>query len=204
MPSTASSSTRCAFPLPPTASTRCSHVSAIIAVGRRADTAWTSMPSREAWSTWLFLGDAVSPTDGRDSATYWLDASVAANPLLSALSPVPTGQHHRAGRRGTRRGFKSRPEEFPRSFFPRPGVARRPGLSRPCRRYCAWAKPMTYRVAKGPAGLRLEIPALVEGIARMFGLSEASISAGHRGMCRALTPTRSMQTREFRRAPCPS
>jgi hypothetical protein len=42
-------------------------------------------------------------------------------------------------------------------------------------RYCEWVKPMTYRVAEGPAGLRLEIPALAEGAARMLGLSEASI-----------------------------
>ena len=34
---------------------------------------------------------------------------------------------------------------------------------------------MTYRVAMGPAGLRLEIPALVEGVATMFGLSESRI-----------------------------
>lgn len=43
-------------------------------------------------------------------------------------------------------------------------------------RYCAWAKPMTYRVAKGPAGLRLEIPALAEGITQTFGVDERSIS----------------------------
>jgi len=35
---------------------------------------------------------------------------------------------------------------------------------------------MTYRVAQGPAGLRLEIPALVEGVARTFGVDEARIS----------------------------
>ena len=26
------------------------------------------------------------------------------------------------------------------------------------KRHCDWAKPMTYRLAQGPAGLRLEIP----------------------------------------------
>ena len=31
---------------------------------------------------------------------------------------------------------------------------------------------MTYRIAQGPAGLRLEIPALIEGIARLFNLDE--------------------------------
>jgi hypothetical protein len=39
----------------------------------------------------------------------------------------------------------------------------------------AWIKPMTYRVAKGPAGLRLEVPAIIEGITRMTDLSEAQI-----------------------------
>jgi hypothetical protein len=42
-------------------------------------------------------------------------------------------------------------------------------------KHCDWAKPMIYRIARGPAGLRLEIPALVEGIARMLERSEASI-----------------------------
>jgi hypothetical protein len=36
---------------------------------------------------------------------------------------------------------------------------------------------MTYRVALGPAGLRLEIPALVDGVAGMTGLDETAISA---------------------------
>jgi hypothetical protein len=43
---------------------------------------------------------------------------------------------------------------------------------------------MTYRLALGPAGLRLEIPALIEGVARRFELSEAQIadwSARHAG-----------------------
>jgi hypothetical protein len=34
---------------------------------------------------------------------------------------------------------------------------------------------MTYRLALGPAGLRLEIPALIEGVASRFGLDEARI-----------------------------
>ena len=34
---------------------------------------------------------------------------------------------------------------------------------------------MTYRLARGPAGLRLEIPALVGGVASRFGLDEARI-----------------------------
>jgi hypothetical protein len=49
---------------------------------------------------------------------------------------------------------------------------------------CDWAKPMTYRLARGPAGLRLEIPALIEGVAQSFGLDEAQVvewSARHAG-----------------------
>ena len=43
------------------------------------------------------------------------------------------------------------------------------------KRHCDWVKPMTYRLAKGPAGLRLEIPALIGGVASWFGLDEAQI-----------------------------
>jgi hypothetical protein len=43
------------------------------------------------------------------------------------------------------------------------------------KRHCDWAKPMTYRLAQGPAGLRLEIPALIGGVASRFGLDEAKI-----------------------------
>ena len=53
------------------------------------------------------------------------------------------------------------------------------------KRQCDWAKPMTYRLAQGPAGLRLEIPALIEGVASRFGLDEARIvewSARQRGL----------------------
>ena len=49
---------------------------------------------------------------------------------------------------------------------------------------CDWVKPMTYRLAQGPAGLRLEIPALIEGVAQRFGLDEAQVvewSARHAG-----------------------
>jgi hypothetical protein len=43
---------------------------------------------------------------------------------------------------------------------------------------------MTYRLARGPAGLRLEIPALIEGVGQRFGLEEGRIlewSARHAG-----------------------
>ena len=43
------------------------------------------------------------------------------------------------------------------------------------KRHCDWAKPMTYRLALGPAGLRLEIPALIQGVAQCLELSEARV-----------------------------
>ena len=52
------------------------------------------------------------------------------------------------------------------------------------KRHCDWTKPMTYRLALGPAGLRLEIPALIQGVAQRFELSEARVinwSARHVG-----------------------
>jgi hypothetical protein len=60
---------------------------------------------------------------------------------------------------------------------------------------CDWAKPMTYRLARAPAGLRLEIPALIEGVAQRFGLDEAQVvewSARHAGFDRDML----RQTRE--------
>jgi hypothetical protein len=66
-----------------------------------------------------------------------------------------------------------------------PSLAYLVGQSYPrLKRYCDWTKPMTYRLALGPAGLRLEIPALIEGVAGRFELSEAQIvdwSARHAG-----------------------
>jgi hypothetical protein len=42
---------------------------------------------------------------------------------------------------------------------------------------CAWAKPMSYRTAQGPASLRLEIAALAEGLSKMLGLPQATLAA---------------------------
>ena len=36
-----------------------------------------------------------------------------------------------------------------------------------------WVKPMTYRVARGPASLRLEVPALVKNLAGLAGIAPA-------------------------------
>jgi hypothetical protein len=63
-------------------------------------------------------------------------------------------------------------------------------------RHCVWAKPMTYRVAKGPAGLRLEIPALAEGVARMFNIDEARISNWAARNVRTFDDSTLQQTRD--------
>ena len=63
------------------------------------------------------------------------------------------------------------------------------------RRHCDWAKPMTYRLAEGPAGLRLEIPSLIGGVASRFGIDEALIvewSARHAAFDREML----LETRE--------
>jgi hypothetical protein len=63
------------------------------------------------------------------------------------------------------------------------------------KRHCDWAKPMTYRLAQGPAGLRLEIPALIGGVASRFELDEARIlewSARHTAFDRDML----LETRE--------
>jgi hypothetical protein len=69
------------------------------------------------------------------------------------------------------------------------------------KRHCDWAKPLTYRLAQGPAGLRLEIPALIEGVANRFDLKEGRIadwSARHAGFDRHML----LRTRE-RAVPIP-
>jgi hypothetical protein len=61
---------------------------------------------------------------------------------------------------------------------------------------CSWAKPMTYRIALGPAGLRLEIPALIEGVARRFGLPEQQALDWCARHIRAFDPDFIQRTRE--------
>jgi len=112
---------------------------------------------------------------GGRNANSWLDGLGAVNPLLSgflrfrqdSITNLIAEAHEEVSSLGRRTSL---------DLFS-PGLAVLVGQDyRNLSKYCAWAKPMTYRVAKGPAGLRLEIPALVEGIARTFNLSEASIS----------------------------
>jgi hypothetical protein len=58
-----------------------------------------------------------------------------------------------------------------------------------------WIKPMTYRMAQGPAGLRLELSALVAGAARMSGLQEGDIEAWAARHIRGFTETSLSETR---------
>ena len=91
-------------------------------------------------------------------------------PEPKPIPPLSNGKHHRPCRRGSPRGCppqsrKSRSTSFRRAS---PSLSARTTLR--SLRYCSFAKPMTYRVAMGPAGLRLEIPELAKDVARMFGV----------------------------------
>jgi len=110
-----------------------------------------------------------------EDAPHWLMELAAANPLLDRFlrfrmdSVTNLVAEAHALISGLGRGVAA-------DLFS-PGLAPLVGQDyRALARYCDWIKPMTYRVAEGPAGLRLEIPALVDGISRMFGVDEARIS----------------------------
>jgi hypothetical protein len=112
-------------------------------------------------------------TQGNEPS-HWLDGLLADSPILS-------------------RFLRFRADSVAALVAEFVGLARRMGrkvsldLFSPClaplvgqdyarlARHCDWAKPMTYRLAQGPAGLRLEIPALIAGVATRFGLDEARI-----------------------------
>ena len=117
----------------------------------------------------------TSAAPGDDGgARSWIEALAAANPLLSrflrfrtdSITRVVQAAHEEVGRLGRRIAL---------DLFS-PCLAQLVGQDyRLLSQRCVWAKPMTYRVAQGPAGLRLEIPALVEGVARLFNVDEARI-----------------------------
>jgi hypothetical protein len=46
-----------------------------------------------------------------------------------------------------------------------------------------WGKPMTYRVAYGPAGLRLEAESLVQGLDKIYGVSEGAVLSWLERVC---------------------
>jgi hypothetical protein len=116
----------------------------------------------------------LRPEAARDGNSSWLDALVAGSPILShflrfradsvaALVAELAEQARRMGRKVSLDLFS-------------PCLAPLVGQDyRVLKQHCDWAKPMTYRLALGPAGLRLEIPALIEGVAGRFGVDEARI-----------------------------
>jgi hypothetical protein len=122
---------------------------------------------------------AIDPCASRaetrgDEASPWLGALLAGSPILSGFLRF---------RADSVAGLVAKLAEHAR------GMGRKVSLDlfSPClaalvgqdygrlRPHCDWAKPMTYRLAQGPAGLRLEIPELIEGVASRFGLDEARI-----------------------------
>jgi hypothetical protein len=113
----------------------------------------------------------TSTSDGVD----WLSVVADGTPPLSrflrfrmeSITAIAAEAHGIASGLGRRVGF---------DLFS-PGLAPLVGQDyRALSRFAEWIKPMTYRVAEGPAGLRLEIPSLAEGVSRMFGVDETRIS----------------------------
>ena len=119
----------------------------------------------------------------RSCGDHWLDSIAAANLLLARFLAFRTKSVARLvgelADKCRRLGRSVSLDLFSPSLAPLVGqdYQRLKGC-------CKWAKPMTYRLARGPAGLRLEIPALIEGVAQRFGLEEAQVvewSARHAG-----------------------
>ncbi|MBV9289086.1 MAG: hypothetical protein JO288_14940 [Hyphomicrobiales bacterium] len=107
-------------------------------------------------------------------ASYWLDALLAASPVLSrfqrfradsvaSLVAELADEAQRMGRNVSLDLFSPCLASLAGQDYAR------------LKRHCDWAKPMTYRLAQGPAGLRLEIPALIAGVASRFGLDESRV-----------------------------
>ena len=137
---------------------------------------------------------ALRPEAAGDEASSWLDALVAGSPVLSRFlrfrADSVTALVAELADDARRMGRKVSLDLFSPCLAPLVGQD-----YRRLKQHCDWAKPMTYRLAQGPAGLRLEIPALIEGVANRFGLEEARIlewSARHAGFDRNML----LETRE--------
>ena len=127
--------------------------------------------------------DANALSLHRSCSGHWLDSIAATHPLLARFLAFRTDSVARLvgelADECRRLGRSVSLDLFSPSLAPLVGqdYQRLKGC-------CDWAKPMTYRLARGPAGLRLEIPALIEGVAQRFGLDEAQVvewSARHAG-----------------------
>jgi hypothetical protein len=118
--------------------------------------------------------DANALSSDGSSRVHWLDSVASVNPLLGRFLAFRAASVARlvGGLAGECRRLKR--SVFLDLFSPSlaPLVGQDYQRLKGC---CDWAKPMTYRLARGPAGLRLEIPALIEGVAQRFGLEEARI-----------------------------
>jgi hypothetical protein len=118
--------------------------------------------------------DPSGPEATGDEAASWLDALAAGSPVLSrflrfrADSVASLVAELAEGARSM--GRKVSFDLFSPCLAPVVGQD-----YRRLKQHCDWAKPMTFRLAQGPAGLRLEIPALVGGIASRFGIDEEQI-----------------------------
>ena len=136
---------------------------------------------------------AASRSD--EGSGYWLRALAGANPLLSRFVQFRADSITRlaseACEEARRLGRKVSLDLFS------PCLAQMVGQDyRRLSQHCVWAKPMTYRVARGPAGLRLEIPALVEGVVQMFKVDERRIVDWARRRMKAFDGATLTRTRE--------
>ena len=125
----------------------------------------------------ILADGAIDPCASRpeatgDEASSWLDALVAGSPILSHFlrfrADSVAALVAELAENARRMGRKVSLDLFSPCLAPLVGQD-----YRRLKQHCDWAKPMTYRLALGPAGLRLEIPALVGGVARRFGIDEA-------------------------------
>lgn len=110
----------------------------------------------------------------RFQAYRWLEMIASANPLLSRFLKFRSDSINRLvadlAEETASRGRKVSLDLFSPCLAPLVGQDYQ-NLSR----HCSWAKPMTYRIAQGPASLRLEIPALIGGVVRLFDLDEGRV-----------------------------
>jgi hypothetical protein len=127
----------------------------------------------------ILVDRAIDPCTARaetrvDEASSWLDAMLASSPVLSRFlrfrAESVTALVAELAQDARRMGRKVSLDLFSPCLAPLVGQD-----YRRLKQHCDWVKPMTYRLAQGPAGLRLEIPALIRGVARDFGLDEARI-----------------------------
>jgi hypothetical protein len=115
---------------------------------------------------------AVENRDGADAS--WLDALTARTPALSRFLRFRADSVARLVRELAEEARRMRRKVSLDLFSP--SIAPLVGQDfRDLKTCCDWAKPMTYRLAQGPAGLRLEIPALIDGLHRRFGVDEGSV-----------------------------